>query len=114
MGSDVLILTIYFLVVIYVLYQMALSLESQLEEKVKISLNLKESAQSVQAQLTKLSSDITAKASEASAFATMLMKASGGDAKKVPHFPRQFLHFWNRQFHAGNVGHFLRVSAGGL
>ena len=39
MGSDVLILTIYFLVVIYVLYQMALSVEKSLENKLKINLN---------------------------------------------------------------------------
>ncbi len=88
MGSDVLILTIYFLVVIYVLYQMALSLESQLEEKVKVSLNLKDSAESVQAQLAKLQSEITAKVTETSAFATMLLKASGGNGKKIPHIPR--------------------------
>ncbi|ESA34011.1 hypothetical protein N836_19255 [Leptolyngbya sp. Heron Island J] len=39
MGSDVLILTIYFLVVIYVLYQMALSVENALENKLRIDLN---------------------------------------------------------------------------
>ncbi len=39
MGSDVLILTIYFLVVIYVLYQMALSVENSLENKLKVDLN---------------------------------------------------------------------------
>lgn len=39
MGSDVLILTIYFLVVIYVLYQMALSVENTLENKLKVDLN---------------------------------------------------------------------------
>ncbi|NEQ52197.1 MAG: hypothetical protein F6K11_18995 [Leptolyngbya sp. SIO3F4] len=39
MGSDVLILTIYFLVVIYVLYQMALSVENTLENKLKVALN---------------------------------------------------------------------------
>ncbi|MBT9311411.1 hypothetical protein [Leptothoe kymatousa] len=40
MGNDVLILTIYFLVVIYVLYQMALSVESSLEDKLRIVLDL--------------------------------------------------------------------------
>ncbi|MEO0867590.1 MAG: hypothetical protein AAFY17_03905 [Cyanobacteria bacterium J06642_11] len=39
MGNDVLILTIYFLVVIYVLYQMALSVENSLEDKVRIELD---------------------------------------------------------------------------
>ncbi|MFG6103595.1 hypothetical protein U2F10_15155 [Leptothoe sp. EHU-05/26/07-4] len=39
MGSDVLILTVYFLVVIYVLYQMALSVENTLENKLKVDLN---------------------------------------------------------------------------
>lgn len=39
MGNDVLILTIYFLVVIYVLYQMALSIESNLDNKVKVDLD---------------------------------------------------------------------------
>ena len=39
MGNDVLILTIYFLVVIYVLYQMALAVENNLEDKVRIELD---------------------------------------------------------------------------
>ena len=39
MGSDVLILTIYFLVIIYVLYQMALSIENTLEDKLQVSLD---------------------------------------------------------------------------
>ncbi len=39
MGSDVLILTIYFLVVFYVLYQMALSVENALENKLRVDLN---------------------------------------------------------------------------
>ncbi|MEM1241984.1 MAG: hypothetical protein AAGI45_19295 [Cyanobacteria bacterium P01_H01_bin.26] len=39
MGSDVLILTIYFLVVIYVLYQMALSVEKNLEDRLLIKLD---------------------------------------------------------------------------
>lgn len=39
MGNDVLILTIYFLVVIYVLYQMALAVESNLEDKVRVELD---------------------------------------------------------------------------
>lgn len=38
MSNDVLILTIYFLVVIYVLYQMALTIESNLDDKVKVEL----------------------------------------------------------------------------
>lgn len=39
MGADILILTIYLICVIYVLYQMALSLESNLEDQVEITLD---------------------------------------------------------------------------
>ncbi|NEP62870.1 MAG: hypothetical protein F6K31_39140 [Symploca sp. SIO2G7] len=39
MSNDTLILTIYFLVVIYVLYQMALTVESNLDDKVKVDLD---------------------------------------------------------------------------
>ena len=39
MGNDVLILTIYFLVVIYVLYQMAISAENALENRFKVDLD---------------------------------------------------------------------------
>jgi hypothetical protein len=51
MGSDVLILTIYFLVVIYVLYQMALSLESQQEDLITIDLDTDRLLTQVEAQL---------------------------------------------------------------
>ncbi|MEO0541077.1 MAG: hypothetical protein AAFZ80_09465 [Cyanobacteria bacterium P01_A01_bin.105] len=106
MGSDVLILTIYFLVVIYVLYQMALSLESQLEEKVKVSLNLKDSAQNVQAQLTKAQSAIQAKVSDSGSFAALLLKATGGkpsDLKKVPHIPRLEITIPETPEHSGKI-----------
>lgn len=39
MSNDVLILTIYFLVVIYVLYQMALAIESNLDDKIRVDLD---------------------------------------------------------------------------
>lgn len=39
MGSDILILTVYFICVTYVIYQMALSLEAQLEDQVNIRLD---------------------------------------------------------------------------
>ena len=51
MGSDVLILTIYFLVVIYVLYQMALSVESNLEDKVEIVLDREQLVDQIHGQL---------------------------------------------------------------
>ncbi|MEL6333896.1 MAG: hypothetical protein AAFQ76_15045 [Cyanobacteria bacterium J06626_26] len=51
MGSDVLILTIYFLVVIYVLYQMALSIESNLEDKVEIVLDQDKLVEQIHGQL---------------------------------------------------------------
>ena len=54
MGSDVLILTIYFLVVIYVLYQMALSLEKQQQDQITISLNSETLLERVQAQIDRL------------------------------------------------------------
>ncbi|MDA0672826.1 MAG: hypothetical protein O3C67_03855 [Cyanobacteria bacterium] len=39
MGADILILTIYFICVVYVLYQMALSVEAKLEDQVQIVLD---------------------------------------------------------------------------
>ena len=62
MGSDVLILTIYFLVVIYVLYQMALSVEKSLENKLKINLNQSILLDQINQQLKQLPSDQTIKA----------------------------------------------------
>ncbi|MBE9067106.1 hypothetical protein IQ260_10610 [Leptolyngbya cf. ectocarpi LEGE 11479] len=53
MSNDVLILTIYFLVVIYVLYQMALAIESNLEDKVKVDLDRDALANEVNRQLTR-------------------------------------------------------------
>lgn len=58
MGSDVLILTIYFLVVIYVLYQMALSVENTLENKLKVNLNSKTLNEQVNLQLKQLSPNV--------------------------------------------------------
>ena len=57
MGSDVLILTIYFLVVIYVLYQMALSVENSLENKLKIDLNRTVLTEQLDQQLKQLPAD---------------------------------------------------------
>lgn len=54
MGSDVLILTIYFLVVIYVLYQMALSVENTLENKLNVDLNREALLGQVNQQLQQL------------------------------------------------------------
>ncbi|MDV3352519.1 hypothetical protein QGP82_27840 [Leptothoe sp. LEGE 181152] len=54
MGSDVLILTVYFLVVIYVLYQMALSVENTLENKLKVDLNREGLLAQVNQQLQQL------------------------------------------------------------
>ena len=51
---DAFLLTVYFLVVIYVLYQMALSLENQLEDKVIIHLDKAFSAKQTQDQLSRL------------------------------------------------------------
>lgn len=58
MGSDVLILTIYFLVVIYVLYQMALSVENTLESKLKVDLNRETLNEQVNLQLKQLSPSV--------------------------------------------------------
>lgn len=63
MGSDVLILTIYFLVVIYVLYQMALSVENTLENKLKIDLNRETLSEQVNRQLSQISPTNTQKIS---------------------------------------------------
>ena len=49
---DAFLLTVYFLVVIYVLYQMALSLEDRLEDKVIIHLDQEFLAEQTQAQLS--------------------------------------------------------------
>lgn len=49
---DAFLLTVYFLVVIYVLYQMALSLESRLEDKVIIHLDKEFAAEQTQFQLS--------------------------------------------------------------
>ncbi|MEO0771227.1 MAG: hypothetical protein AAFY72_17700 [Cyanobacteria bacterium J06649_4] len=49
---DALLLTIYFLVVLYVLYQMALSLENKLEDKVIIHVDTDFLAEQTQAQLS--------------------------------------------------------------
>lgn len=49
---EALLLTVYFLVVIYVLYQMALSLEDRLEDKVIIHLDQDFLAEQTQAQLS--------------------------------------------------------------
>lgn len=51
MSNDVLILTIYFLVVIYVLYQMALSIESNLDDKIKVDLDRETLTDEVNRQL---------------------------------------------------------------
>lgn len=51
-AMDALLLTIYFLVVFYVLYQMALSLEDKLEDKVIIHLDKDFLAEQTQAQLS--------------------------------------------------------------
>lgn len=93
MGSDVLILTIYFLVVIYVLYQMALSLESQLEEKVKIDLDLDAAKTSLGAQIEQLPLDIPVRVVDGMALAAKLLKMGGpsffnGDPKKMPSIRR--------------------------
>lgn len=66
MGSDVLVLTIYFLVVIYVLYQMALSVESSLENKLRIDLNRGILLDQINQQLDQLPDDqqITAEVEE--------------------------------------------------
>lgn len=63
MGSDVLILTIYFLVIIYVLYQMALSIENTLEDKLQVALDRETLIDQVKQQLKHLPSPqlITAK-----------------------------------------------------
>ncbi|MEM7063964.1 MAG: hypothetical protein AAF572_12475 [Cyanobacteria bacterium P01_B01_bin.77] len=53
MSNDVLILTIYFLVVIYVLYQMALAIESNLEDKVKVDLDREALTNEVNRQLAR-------------------------------------------------------------
>ncbi|MGB3789473.1 MAG: hypothetical protein WA949_15800 [Phormidesmis sp.] len=50
---DAFLLTVYFLVVIYVLYQMALSLENRLEDKVIIHLDKAFLAEQTQAQLSR-------------------------------------------------------------
>lgn len=54
---DALLLTIYFLVVFYVLYQMALSLENKLEDKVIIKLDTDFLAEQTQMQLSSHRSD---------------------------------------------------------
>jgi hypothetical protein len=51
MGVELLILTVYFICVIYVLYQMALSVEDKLEDQVAIHLNGEELQDAVNAQL---------------------------------------------------------------
>lgn len=51
MGVEILILTIYFICVLYVLYQMALSVEDKLEDQVKIVLQDEELQNAVNAQL---------------------------------------------------------------
>lgn len=51
MGVELLILTVYFICVIYVLYQMALSVEDKLEDQVEIKLNGEELQAAVNAQL---------------------------------------------------------------
>ncbi|MEA5464799.1 hypothetical protein [Leptothoe sp. PORK10 BA2] len=63
MGSDVLILTIYFLIIIYVLYQMALSVENTLEDKLEVALDRQALLEQVNLQLKHLPSpqQITAK-----------------------------------------------------
>jgi hypothetical protein len=57
---DTLLLTVYFLVVIYVLYQMALSLEDKLEDKVVIDLDRKFAQEQTQSQLSFQAPNITA------------------------------------------------------
>ncbi|WP_008317379.1 hypothetical protein [Leptolyngbya sp. PCC 6406] len=51
MGADILILTIYFICVVYVLYQMALSVEAKLEDQVQIILEGDILQQAVTSQL---------------------------------------------------------------
>lgn len=51
MAADILILTIYFICVLYVLYQMALSVEAKLEDQVKIVLDGEALKEAVTAQL---------------------------------------------------------------
>lgn len=51
MGSDILILTVYGLVVFYVLYQMAISIENELEDRLKIQLDVRTLLQQVKNQL---------------------------------------------------------------
>ena len=51
MGVELLILTVYFICVIYVLYQMALSVEDKLEDQLVIVLNGEELQDAVNAQL---------------------------------------------------------------
>ncbi|MBE9077514.1 hypothetical protein IQ241_09415 [Romeria aff. gracilis LEGE 07310] len=51
MSLDILILTIYFLIVLYVLYQMALSLERLLEDQVSINLDHEQLAARLRNQL---------------------------------------------------------------
>ncbi|MEM7797180.1 MAG: hypothetical protein AAF579_22340 [Cyanobacteria bacterium P01_C01_bin.118] len=55
MGNDALILTIYFLVVIYVLYQMAISAESALENRLNVELDTSSLENHVNVQLAQLS-----------------------------------------------------------
>jgi hypothetical protein len=51
MGTDLLILTVYFICVVYVLYQMALSVESSLEDQLVIVLDKESLQAAVTAQL---------------------------------------------------------------
>ncbi len=51
MGADILILTIYFICVVYVLYQMALSVEAKLEDQVEIVLDTEGVPEAIAAQL---------------------------------------------------------------
>lgn len=62
MGRDILILTIYFICVIYVLYQMALSVEAKLEDQIQIVLDQEGLQKAIAPQLERQNrKDITAK-----------------------------------------------------
>lgn len=89
---DALLLSVYFLVVFYVLYQMALTLEKNREEKVEIRLDNEFAAAQVQAQLSKQSD-----ARHIKSFARTIGFGKGKDGRPKPKKPVVFIVFDTNQ-----------------
>lgn len=88
MAPDILLLTVYFICVVYVLYQMALSVEAKLEDQIQIVLDKEAIAPAIAPQLSRQNRpDITATVVDPGKippFLEITLPPEGGSKDKAP------------------------------